>query len=299
MYLTTGRSRRFLLGVVVALPLAYLLTMYMYPLLRLLYMSMADINPIFGRDEFVGLRNYTNILTEGRYVAALARTVEYTGIVVIANLLLGMLFALLTVEISNTLGEAISRVFRLIVMAPMLLLPAAGAVMWMFALTEHYGWVNHLMKLLGFSPYPWLASDSAFYWVMLTDIWGWTPFVYLILLAGIENLPREPLEAAKVDGATWLQTLVRVKLPMLKPVIVVALVIKGIDTYRAFDYLWIMTEGGPGEISTTLNIIVFKTAFRHADFGMASALGVVTLLLPLALVLTVLVPRWGLARHEV
>jgi len=130
-----------------------------------------------------------------------------------------------------------------------------------------------------------LTSDAAFFLVMLTDIWGWTPFLYLILLAGLQTLPQEPLDAAKVDGAGAWQTFWYVTLPLLRPVVLIALTIKALDTYRAFDYLWIMTRGGPGETSTTLNIMTYKTAFQRQEFGLASAYGVVTMLFPLLVVL--------------
>jgi multiple sugar transport system permease protein len=111
------------------------------------------------------------------------------------------------------------------------------------------------------------------------------------LLAGLQTLPQEPLEAALVDGANLWQTFWHVVLPMLRPVILIALTIKTLDTYRAFDYLWIMTQGGPGTSSTTLNIVTYKTAFMELSFGRASAYGVITMIFPVLMVLLFLALR--------
>ncbi len=151
--------------------------------------------------------------------------------------------------------------------------------------------MNHLLALLGLRTAPWMVTDGAFYLVMLTDVWGWTPFLYLILLAGLQTLPREPLEAARVDGAGAWRAFWYVVLPLLRPVVLVALTIKTLDTYRAFDYLWIMTKGGPGESSTTLNVMTYKVAFLSQEFGLASAYGVVTMVFPLAVVVLFLALR--------
>jgi multiple sugar transport system permease protein len=136
-----------------------------------------------------------------------------------------------------------------------------------------------------------MVSASAFYLVMVTDVWGWAPFMYLILLAALQSLPEETIEASMVDGASAWQRFRFVILPMLWPVIAIALTIKTLDTYRAFDYLWIMTNGGPGTSSTTLNIATYKSAFDELMFGRASALGVITMIFPMAVVVLVLTLR--------
>jgi multiple sugar transport system permease protein len=198
------------------------------------------------------------------------------------SFLLGLAYALLTITVGNTLSRRWETSLRQLIILPMLFIPAASAVMWSFAYTEHYGWVNHLLHLLTLPTYPWLTSDAAFFLVMLTDIWGRTPFLYLILLP--DSDAARTAGAAKVDGAGAWQTFWYVMLPLLRPVILIALTIKTLDTYRAFDYLWIMSRGGPGETSTTLNIMTYKTAFQRQEFGLASAYGVVTMLFPLLVV---------------
>ncbi len=286
-----SRDHRLIAAALLALPAIYLLVFYAYPITKLVLLSLREYNPAYGTDDFVGLDNYRQILTTPESWRHILRTFLYTGVCVSVSFVLALAFALLTVSLGRAFSERWAMGLRQIVILPMIFIPAAAGVMWSFAYTEHYGWTNHLLSLAGLTTKPWLVTDAAFPLVMLTDIWGWTPFLYLILLAALQTLPAEPIEAARVDGATSRQLFWYVVLPMLRPVIAIALTIKALDTYRAFDYLWIMTKGGPGTASTTLNIATYKTAFMDLQFGLASAYGVVTMLFPLAMVLLLVAMR--------
>jgi multiple sugar transport system permease protein len=266
-----------------ALPFAFLLALYAYPIGSVVWMSLRQVEPAYGTDDFIGLENFGEIFG-GEGWRNVLRTFLYTGVCVGASFVLGLAYALLTVAVEEAFSRRAGALLRQVIVMPMIFIPAAAGVMWFFAYTEHYGWVNHLLGALGLPTYPWLVSRGAFWLVMLTDVWGWTPFMYLILLAGLQTLPREPLEAARVDGCGALQTFRHVVLPLLRPVIVIALTIKTLDTYRAFDYLWIMTQGGPGTSSTTLTVATYKTAFMDLQFGKASAYGLVTMIFPLVVV---------------
>lgn len=287
----TDRFGRLLLGALLALPFLYIAVFYAYPIYKVVALSMRDFQIAFGIDDWIGLDNYRELLSEPETWRTIGRTLLYTAVCVSVSFCLGLGMALLTVAVADAFAERYGRIFRHIAIAPMIFIPAAAGVMWAFAYTEHYGWVNHILIALGFPAYPWLVSDAAFYIVMVTDIWGWTPFIYLILLAALQSLPQEPIEAARVDGANAWQVFRHVTFPLLKPVIVIAVTIKALDTYRAFDYLWIMTRGGPGTSSTTLNLATYKTAFQNLDFGKASALAVITMIVPLAVMVTFVVLR--------
>jgi len=280
---TLGTKNRLVVGAMLALPFAYLLALYAYPIASVVWMSLRQVEPAYGTDDWVGLENFREIFA-GEGWRNVGRTFLYTGVCVAASFALGLAYALLTVAVEEAFSRRAGALLRQVIVMPMIFIPAAAGVMWFFAYTEHYGWVNHLLGTLGLPTYPWLVSRGAFWLVMLTDIWGWTPFMYLILLAGLQTLPREPLEAARVDGCGALQTFRHVVLPLLRPVIVIALTIKTLDTYRAFDYLWIMTQGGPGTSSTTLTVATYKTAFMDLQFGKASAYGLVSMIFPLVMV---------------
>lgn len=291
----TDRLGRYFLGALLALPFIYIVIFYAYPIYKVISLSLRDYQIAFGVDEWIGFGNYAELLASGETWRTLGRTLLYTAICVGVSFCVGLGMALLTVALADSFSERYGRAFRHIAIAPMIFIPAAAGVMWAFAYTEHYGWVNHVLMALGFGTYPWMVSDAAFYLVMVTDVWGWTPFIYLILLAALQSLPQEPIEAARVDGANAWQVFRHVTFPLLKPVIAIALTIKTLDTYRAFDYLWIMTGGGPGTSSMTLNLATYKTAFQNLDFGKASALAVITMIFPLtAMILFVLFKR----RHD-
>lgn len=281
----TDRLGRNILGALLALPFLYIAVFYAYPIYKVVALSLRDFQIAFGVDDWIGLDNYRELLSEPETWYTLGRTLLYTAICVSVSFAIGLGMALLTIALADAFSERFGRAFRHIVIAPMIFIPAAAGVMWAFAYTEHYGWVNHILLVLGFKPYPWMVSDAAFYLIMVTDIWGWTPFVYLILLAALQSLPQEPIEAARVDGANAWQVFRHVTFPLLKPVIVIVLTIKTLDTYRAFDYLWIMAKGGPGTSSTTLNLVTYKTAFQNLDFGRASAFAVITMIFPLAVMI--------------
>jgi len=281
--MTRSKENKVLL-VLVALPFIYLGFTILYPIGSAIILSFTNYNPIFMRKEFIGLGNYITFFTERPIMFALGRTLLYTGICVGASFVLGFLFALLTIAVDNRISTVGSKILQIAIVLPMLLVPAGGAVLWHFAFTTSYGWVNFLLPLLGIEATPWLATKYSMFFVMVADIWGWTPFVYLILLAGLYGLPSEPIEAARIDGASRFQLLTQVVVPLMKPIIMIALILKTIDTYKAFDYLWVMTKGGPGKASTTLSIEMYETAFRLFDFGKSAGMGIMNLFIPLLLI---------------
>ncbi|MEO6392697.1 MAG: sugar ABC transporter permease, partial [Pyrinomonadaceae bacterium] len=119
----------------------------------------------------------------------------------------------------------------------------------------------------------------AFISVVAVDIWQWTPFMFLVLLAGLQAIPREPYEAAQIDGASWWQSFVHITLPMLKPAILIALLLRTMDLLRVFDQIFVLTEGGPGFATETVSLYIYRAAFRFGDFGYAAAMSFVLLLI--------------------
>lgn len=277
-------SDKMVVGILLSLPFIFFLFLFIVPIGKALALSLRDYSIGYDTDEFIGLRNYLEIFGQKENIKHILRTFQYTGICVSLSFVIGLIWAMVVISIEDAFSKVLSDVLRQIIIIPMLMIPAATGVMWIFAYTDHYGWVNHILRALNLQSYPWLNSRGAFYLVMLTDIWAWSPFMFLILLAGLQTLPQEPIEAARIDGASRPVIFFRVILPMLRPIIFVSLTLKILDTYRAFDYLWIMTQGGPGSISTTLNIATYKTAFFSMNLGKASAFGITTLIFPLVIV---------------
>ena len=273
------------------LTIVYVAVFFAYSLGLLVYFSFRDYNIVEQTNRFIGLQNYVPLLTKPEYLDIIGRTFLYTGVVNIASLGVGLGMALLVESIRS---KRISIPLRTVLMFPMFLIPVAGGIVWRYLLLERYGWINFLIEALGGQRYSWLSDPHYAFWlVCLTDVWGWSPFLFLILLAGIETIPTDLFEACDIDGASSWSKFRHITIPLLKPIIYIAMTIKLLDTYKAFDYLWVMTHGGPGNTSMTLNIEGYLVAFGSGtlDIGFGSAIGVLTMLFPFLLVMILLIVR--------
>lgn len=242
------------------------------PLVYSTSLSLREYDIFLGKDRFIGIQNYLKIISDVEFQRAILRNVLYTGIVVFANFLIG--FAMALVFHRNFCGN---QILRGIIILPMLIIPATAAIVWRLMYHPMFGIINQVLGLLGIQGKLWLSNPNiAFYCVLVVDIWAWTPWMFLVLLAGLEGLPEEPIEAARLDGINSWQMVWYIILPMLKPIIAVAVTLKTINTFRAFDYLWVLTRGGPGGSSHILSTFSYSKAFIYLDFGYGSAIAVVT-----------------------
>jgi multiple sugar transport system permease protein len=229
---------------------------------------------------FVGLDNYVSVLTQPGLLLALWNTLVFTVSSVSLQFLLGLGFALLMNREFRGHG-----VVRTCLMLPLFLTPSIVALNWVFMFNPRIGIVPWMASFVGFPPsFPFLANTA---WAMpslvLVEVWRATPFMFIILLAGLQALPQEALEAAAIDGANAWQTLRHVTLPLLKPLILVALSIRGMDAFREFDLIYVMTGGGPGQRTEVISMLAYNMGFKFFDMGRASALAYVILLLVLLL----------------
>jgi len=244
-----------------------------WPLVRLVVDSFFEISPIAGGPRsFVGLGNYTEALRSEAFTSAAVRTVAYTTIVVGAEFLLGLAAALLF----SMLGEK-SSVFRTFFLYPLMIAPVVAGLLWRFLLIDNFGMVNQLLSRVGIisnaDAVGWLSNpDIVLFSVALPDIWLATSFMTLVLFAGLQNIPVDVLEAARIDGASARSLLFRIILPLLRPVMAVALIVRGVDAAKAFDIILIQTKGGPENASQTLSLLIYQTMIRFRDPGLASAM---------------------------
>ena len=172
--------------------------------------------------------------------------------------------------------------FRSALLIPMMLPPVVVGIVWRLMLNPDFGAVNGTLKGAGVNTdaLTWTASPAlALASVIAVDIWQWTPFIFLVLLAGLQAIPQEPYEAAVIDGSSAWQTFRHVTLPLLKPAILIALLLRTMDLLRVFDQIFILTEGGPGFATETVSLYIYRTAFRFSDFGYAAAMSFVLLAL--------------------
>jgi multiple sugar transport system permease protein len=246
-----------------------------YPLAYSLGLSFYNYYLPVPRTTFVGLDNFRFILGDDAFWEALGVTARFTGAAVAIEVVLGVAVALL-------LDSRIPcrRFVNTVVLLPMAITPAvAGLLMrWMFE--SNWGLVNYFLGLVGVRGPGWTGDPVWALWsIVLADIWQNTPFVILVVYAGLQSVPVEPLEAATVDGASSAQTLAHVVFPFLRPLILFVLIIRSMDAFRIFDQVFVMTGGGPGTTTQTITFYNYVMAFRQLRMGRASALGVITLLL--------------------
>jgi multiple sugar transport system permease protein len=237
--------------------------------------------------RFVGLEHYTAILRDQEMIQATSWTLQFTLIAVTLELILGMGLALLLN--SRLLGWWRS-LFRGVFLIPIMLSGVVSAWMWRLMFDTTYGPVNHLVSIFGLDPIPWGAdSPTARAMLIIADIWLATPFVMLILLAGLQNIPDELMESASIDGATAWQKFTQITIPLLKFPILIVLVIRTMDALRAFDQAFVLTSGGPGNATSTIMFYNYRYAFYYFQIGRAAAVAFAFLLV--ILVITYLYTR--------
>jgi multiple sugar transport system permease protein len=259
---------------------AMLLVFGIYPLLYSLWLSFHVRNRIKRVDEFAGLKNWSTAFHDDRVWNALQVTFTYTAIALSVELALGLAIALLLDQDRRGYG-----VMRAMMTLPLVVPPAVTGMMFLLMEDGSFGWLSQNLNMLGLlSPeHPILATGHlALAGVMLADIWQWTPFMVLIMLAGLRSLPAEPYEAAAIDGANAMQTFRRLTLPMLSRVIAVAVLIRGVDLFRIFDYIYVMTSGGPGTATETLSAYAGRI-FMTGNFPYAATLSLLTMFLAVLL----------------
>jgi len=272
-----SQDRRFA-QLLIAPAALFLLTFVAWPLVRLVWDSLYEISPIAGGPRtFVGLDNYREAFQSENFRDAAVRTLVYTIIVVAAEFTIGLAVALLF-----TAAGQRSRLFRTVFMYPLMIAPVVAGLLWRFLLIDNVGIVNEILTRVGILDSPsqvsWLSDpDIVLFSVALPDIWLTTSFMSLILFAGLQNIPGDVIEAARIDGARLGTMLFRVILPLLRPVIAVALIVRGVDATKAFDIILIQTGGGPQQASETLSLLIYQTMVRFSEPGLASAMSTVYL----------------------
>ena len=222
--------------------------------------------------QFVGIKNFVEIFGKDvRFWNAVWITVKFTAIGVFLQLGLGLAIALYLHRDFHGRG-----IVRTVMLLPMVSTPVAVALIWVVMFNPSLGVLNYFLSLLGFKPLVWLGHPrTVLPSLILMDIWKWTPFMVLIIHAGLQSLPFTPFEAARIDGASRLQLFRFITLPLLRPTIAVALIFRTMDSLKTFDTIYVMTEGGPNNASEILNIYVFQTGFKYFHMGYASALAVI------------------------
>jgi len=248
--------------------LLFLIGIVIFPTVFALYVSTTEWSLIGAKGEFVQMANYHQMVYDARFLAAFGRTVAFTAAAISIELLLGLLLALGLNRVTRHTNTFLS-----VFLVPFVIAPAAVAYAFGFMMNPQFGLFNYLLGLVGIGPIPFLGTNEyVLPSIILVDVWQYTPFMFLIIYAGLEALPQEPFEAARMDGANAWQRFKWVTLPLLKPVIAIAILIRGMDAFRAFDKFYIMTGGGPGTSSEVLSLYAYRVGFTNFNFGYATAI---------------------------
>lgn len=260
------------------LPASALMVIFgLYPLLYAIWLSLQRKHPVTRKLTFNPSYNWAKIFGDERVWNALLNTFVYTAVALLFQLVLGMLIALLLD--SDRRGYAL---LRALMTLPLVVPPAVTAMMFLLMLNGSFGVVSagfYATGLLAPNHVILGQASTAMAGVLLAEIWQWTPFMVLIMLAGLRSLPKEPFEAAAIDGATPVQAFFKLTLPMMSKVIAIAVLIRGIDLFRAFDYVKVMTDSGPGTATETMTSYAGRIYFGNADFPYASTIALMTLIL--------------------
>ncbi|MDE0111022.1 MAG: sugar ABC transporter permease [Albidovulum sp.] len=258
-----------------------------YPVVDAFYLSFYDwkIGMPFETAPFVGLSHFKRMIFDADVWESIWVTIRFGFWTILIEMVLGISLALL---LEKPIRGA--SVFRTIFILPLMVSPVVVGLIWRYLFDARIGWINYYLGMIGIEPQVWLGdAELAFFAIVFTDIWQWTPFIFIIIIAGLQALPSEVLEASKIDGANWWQHILLVKLPMLKSIIVIALLMRLIDVFRALEVMYILTGGGPGRATELLSLHIYNRAFDTQQLGYASAISVLLILLVFGLSFAILV----------
>ncbi len=254
--------------------LIFLAVLTLYPVGQLLRMSVSDMAFVKGKLEwtYVGLDHFQTLRNDPVVPDALKNTLLFVVVVVCVEAVLGLLLAILVSR-----ARRFAWFYRSVYMIPLLIPPIAIGTIWRLMYDYNYGIINQVLFELGLTGPLWTANpDLALVSVMIVDVWHWTSFLFLIMLAGVESLPYELSEAARVDGANEVQVYRHIFFPLLRPTIIVALMLRTILAFKVFDQIFLLTGGGPGTSSEVISLYIYKVYFVQTRLGYGALLALLT-----------------------
>jgi len=263
-----------------------LLLVGIFPLVYLLVVSFQGITMSEDSTDFVGLLNYRALFADARLWQALLHTVVFTAISLPIELGLGLAMALLFLD--RMPGRAI---FVALLLLPVVVSPIVSGATWSLMFDHRFGPINQVIGWLHGSELTllWTINPQLVYpAIIVAEVWQWTPFMFLLLLAALGNVDRSQLEAAQIDGAGWWRTFYRIVLPAIRPVMTIAILIRGLDLFRLFDIVWALTKGGPGTQTETISIFTYVKGFQQFETSYTAAVALLVIVLLSALLMLAL-----------
>jgi multiple sugar transport system permease protein len=255
--------RRSLRPYVLSVPAVLIIVGILYPFVLGAYYAFLNYEAVVRRPEFIGLANFTEILSDPAFWTSVRVTFVYAVVATVVETVLGVGIALLLNR-----SSLIGRIFERVLILPLMIAPVIAGVIWSLMFNPQWGVLNHVLGLG--STFDWLGEGTAIWSAILVDVWIFTPFVAILVLAGIRSLPKEPFEASAVDGASWLYMFRRLMLPMMWPYILVAVIFRFMDSLKIFDHVFVLTAGGPGDATRTLQIGAYQNSIIQLQYSQGS-----------------------------
>jgi len=265
----------------------------LFPLIYTLIVGFQNIDMFDEDTSFQGLLQYRRLMDDARFWQAIVNTLLFLVIALPIQLILGLLLALLFLD--RLPGK---QIFIALMILPVVTSPIIAGATWRLLFDNRYGPINQIVSWFAGEPVTilWTVNPAFVYpAILIAEIWQWTPFMFLLLLAGLANVDQSLQEAAELDGANFFQVFWYVTLPIIKPVIIIACLIRALDLFRLFDVVWALTRGGPGTMTETISIYAYVLAFQQFDTSYAAALAVVVIIL-LSLVVVLALKRVEITR---
>ncbi|CAN7489930.1 carbohydrate ABC transporter permease [Variovorax paradoxus] len=259
----------------------------LYPVVSAIQLGFFDwgLGTPWSGARWAGLDNFVSAFSNPRVWSSLWTTLMFAAVCVSAEMVLGI--ALAPALEHPVRGTAL---FRTLFILPMMIAPIAVGLAWRYIFDAQFGLLNALLGIFGVAPMGWLADPTlAFIAIVIADVWQWTPFVFIMMVAALANVDGAVIEASRIDGARWWQMTFKVKLPMVMNVIAITLVMRLIDAFRVLEVIYVLTFGGPGDSTEILSLHIYKTAFVGQQLGVAAAVSVLLLVVVAAL-------SWGALR---
>jgi multiple sugar transport system permease protein len=270
-----------------------LLLIGIFPIVYTAMVSVQNIDMFAEDTTFQGLRHYGRLFEDVRLWQAILHTLILTAVALPLELLLGLAMALLFLD--RMPGR---QVFVALLVLPTVISPVIAGATWRLLFDNRFGPINQIVSWFAGEPVTilWVVNpDFVYAAILIAEVWQWTPFMFLLLLAGLSNVDQSQLESAEIDGAGWWRTFFRIVLPAIRPVLAIALLIRALDLIRLFDVVWALTQGGPGTMTETISIYAYVQGFQQFETSYTAAIAILIIVL-LSLVVILALKRMEIAR---
>lgn len=267
---TAFKQERWFKYALIAPAVFIILLIGLYPFLKLIITSFQNISMFDNELSYQGFVHYERLFEDDRLWSSILHTIIFTAVALPIELILGYFLALLFLD-----KIPLKQTFVAIILLPTVISPIVAGSTWRIMFDQRFGPINQIISWFAGREVEILWTiEHHLVWpaILVAEVWQWTPFMFLILLAALSNVDKEQLEAAQIDGASWWMTFRKIVLPAIMPVMFIAILIRALDLFRVFDVVWTMTQGGPGTATETISIYAYQMAFREFEISYSAAI---------------------------